>query len=522
MSLFKSTAIVSIFTFLSRISGFVRDMVLARFFGTSIWMSAFIIVFQIPNYMRRLFAEGSFSLAFVPVLNEIKATQSKQVLKQFIDRIAGSLMSIVLIVWMLMEIFAPQILWLFAPTWSATKPEVFQESVGMLRYTLFYFPLIILVAFAGGILNTHKKFALPAATPILLNVSLIASVVFLRDSFEIPAKSLAIGVLIAGVLQLLVQIPALLKLGLFPRFRFGFKDRKVKKVMKLMLPTLFASSIAQINLLLDAIIATMLPIVGVSFLYFANRLLEFPLGVFAIAISTVILPTLSRQFAKNEAHEFFKTMQWALNLGFLIAIPAAIGLFVLAHEVVITLFQYGEFDSLSSTFTALSLMAYMLALPAFIINKILLPAFYSRKDTSTPVKIGLITMFANMALNFIFVGILWYFDFVALHVGLALASAVSGWMQTIMLYKSLRNKNIIPVGVIQWQTVFKILAASILMAICIIWLLANLGDWSEVSGWLRFVNLMLCIVAGISIYFLSLTIMKVKVKAILIHKGQSQ
>ena len=249
MSLFKSTAIVSLYTLISRISGFIRDMVMAGFFGASIWSDAFIAVFRIPNFMRRLFAEGSFSMAFVPVLNEIKTKGTKQELKEFIDKISGALFAIVLVVWMLMELFAPQIMWLTAHKWKTTEPVVFQGSIEMLRYTLVYFPLITLVAFSGGILNTHKKFAIPAATPILLNIALIASMFFLRDNFDIPVKSLAFGVLIAGVLQLIIQIPSLLKLGLFPRFAFGFKDKQVKKVMKLMVPTLFGSSVAQINIL---------------------------------------------------------------------------------------------------------------------------------------------------------------------------------------------------------------------------------------------------------------------------------
>ena len=516
MSLFKSTAVVSIFTFLSRISGFIRDIFMAVFFGASAWADAFLVVFKIPNFMRRLFAEGSFALAFVPVLNEIKAKESKQELKVFIDKIAGSLLAIVLIVWMLMEIFAPQVLSIFAHSWIKEKPEVFNGSVDMLRLTLFYFPLITLVSLAGGILNTHKKFAIPAATPILLNVSLIASMFFLRDSFDIPVKSLAIGVLIAGILQLLVQIPSLVKLGLLPRFKFGFKDSKVKKVMNLMVPTLFGSSIAQINLLVDTIIATHLITGSVAFLYYSERLLEFPLGVFAIAISTVILPTLSRQFAKNKQHEFVKTMQWALNLGFFIAIPAAIALAVMSKEVVVTLFQYGEFDGDNSTMTAISLVAYMLALPAFIINKILLPAYYSRKDTKSPVKIGIIAMLSNIVLNFLFVGILTYYNFFALHVGLALASAVSGWMQTILLYNGLKKKAVVPKGVIQWSVVFKITTASIIMALSILYLMSFLGDWSINHGLIRFGYLIMCILLGVLVYFGSLVVMKIDFKKLMV------
>lgn len=516
MSLFKSTAIVSIFTFLSRISGFVRDIFMARFLGATAWADAFLVVFKIPNFMRRLFAEGSFSLAFVPVLNEIKANQSKKELKQFIDSVAGSLFSIVLIVWMLMEIFAPQVLFLFASSWIDDKPDVFEGSVQMLRVTLFYFPLIILVSLAGGILNTHKKFALPAATPILLNISLIASMFFLRDSFDIPVMSLAIGVLIAGIAQLIIQIPALLKLGLFPRFKVNYKDSKVKKVMNLMVPTLFGSSIAQINLLIDTIIATHLITGSVAFLYYSERLLEFPLGVFAIAISTVILPTLSIQFAKNKQQEFVKTMRWALNLGFFIAIPAAIALAVMAKQVVVTLFQYGEFTSYNSDMTAISLIAYMLALPAFIINKILLPAYYSRKDTKSPVKIGIIAMLANIIFNFLFVGILMYFNFVALHVGLALASALSGWMQTFMLYNGLKKNGVIPNGVVQWSVVNKLILASLIMATSIILLLNNLGDWSSYAGLIRYSYLLACISLGVIVYFGCLYLMKIKLKKLLV------
>ncbi len=518
MSLFKSTAIVSVFTFLSRISGFIRDIFMAKFFGASVWTDAFIVVLKIPNFMRRLFAEGSFALAFVPVLNEIKANQSKQELKLFIDKIAGSLLAIVLIVWMLMELFAPQILSLFAHSWIKERPEQFDASIDMLRITLFYFPLITLVSLAGGILNTHKKFAIPAATPILLNISLIACMFYLRNSFDIPVKSLAVGVLIAGIVQLLVQIPPLLKLGLLPNFKFGYKDSKVQKVMKLMVPTLFGSSIAQINMLIDTIIATHLIAGSVAFLYYSERLLEFPLGIFAIAISTVILPTLSRQYAKNNQEDFVKTMRWALNLGFVIAIPAAIALIVMANEVVSTLFQRGEFTQNDSQMTALSLMAYMLALPAFIINKILLPAYYSRKDTKSPVKIGVIAMLSNIGLNFLFVGILIYLDFVALHVGLALASAVSGWMQTFMLYRGLKNKSIIPAGVVQWSFVFKLLLASIFMALSIVLLLNNLGDWSSFTGLMRFSYLLLCIVLGLLVYFVSLYFMKIKLRRLLVLK----
>ena len=284
-----------------------------------------------------------------------------------------------------------------------------------------------------------------------------------------------------------------------------------------MVPTLFGSSIAQINLLVDTIIATHLITGSVSYLYYSERLLEFPLGVFAIAISTVILPTLSRQYAKNKQQEFIKTLRWALNLGFFIAIPAATALAVMAREVVITLFQHGEFTSTDTYMTALSLIAYMLALPAFIINKILLPAYYARKDTKSPVTIGIIAMLANIVFNFIFIGILIYFDFIALHVGLALASALSGWMQTFMLYNGLKKNEIIPSGVIQWSLVNKLIVASIVMAASILLLINNLGDWTIFSGLMRYTYLLSCIVLGVLVYFISLFLMKIKFKNLWVH-----
>lgn len=517
MSLFKSTAIVSIFTLVSRVSGFLRDMVMAIFFGASGLTDAFLVAFKIPNFMRRLFAEGSFSLAFVPVLNEIKASQSKIELKYFIDQVAGSLCAVVIIVWVLMELFAPQILSLFAYQWYAQELEIFDHSVEMLRYTLFYLPLISLVAFAGGILNSHQRFALPAATPILLNVSLISSAFFLRGYFEVPIKSLAIGVLVAGILQLFIQIPALIKLGMFPKFKLGFTDQKVKKVMRLMVPTLFGSSIAQVNLLLDTLIATMLPIAGsVAFLYFSDRLLEFPLGVFAIAISTVILPTLSRQYAEGDRQQFASTMQWALNLGFFIAIPAAAGLGVLANEVVVTLFQYGEFNERTSELTAMSLMAYMLALPAFVLNKILLPAFFSRKDAKTPVKIGVVAMILNMLFNLLLVAVLWYFEVVALHVGLALASALSGWVQTILLYSGLKQKHVISSGVIQWRVVISMICASVVMSIVVMYTSSMIGEWSAFAWYMRLIYLVLCIAIGLFVYLGVLFFMKINVRKLLV------
>jgi len=520
MNLFKSTAIVSFFTFLSRITGFVRDMVVARLFGATLWTDAFFVAFKIPNFLRRLFAEGSFSLAFIPVLNEIKASGDRHALKQFIDRIAGSLLAVTLIVFALMEIFAPAVIALFAPGYL-DKPEVYRETVSMLRMTLPYLPLISLVAFSGGILNSHQRFALPAATPILLNLSLIASALWLKNQFDPPVKALAFGVLVAGIVQLLIQVPALWRMGLLPRPRWGFADPQVRKVMRLMGPTLFGSSIAQVNLLLDTVIATFLPLAGsVSFLYYSDRLLEFPLGVFGIAISTVILPTLSHQHASSHAEAFLQTIRWAVKLALLIALPAAAGLAVLASPVVISLFEYGRFDAISSHMTALSLTAYMLGLPAFVLNKVLLPAFYSRKDTRTPVKIGVMSLFANMALNIALTAFLWWVGFVALHVALALASAISGWLQTVLLYRALRQTAAIGQSLLPWPSLCRIALASGFMTIVLLtanWALTGIAGWDwHAQAWYARLSVLLALIAiGVFSYGLALWVMGIDPRRII-------
>ena len=303
MNLIKSTAVVSFFTLISRISGFVRDVLLARFFGASLWTDAFFVAFKIPNFMRRLFAEGSFSLAFIPVLNEVKTQRSRDTLKEFLNHIFGCLLAVLLVVLGILELIAPGVISVFAPGFIS-HPEVFDSTVDMLRVTLPYLLFISLVAFSGGILNSFGRFALPAATPILLNLSLIWSAVYLRDNMAVPVMALAFGVLIAGVLQLIVQVPALWRLGLLPKPVVKFHDPEVKKVMTLMLPTLLGSSVAQINLLIDTLLATLLPLVGsVSFLYYSERLVEFRLGLFGIAISTVILRRLATAFAGKDDTE---------------------------------------------------------------------------------------------------------------------------------------------------------------------------------------------------------------------------
>jgi putative peptidoglycan lipid II flippase len=510
MNLLKSTAVVSLFTLFSRIAGFVRDALFARFFGASVWTDAFVVAFKIPNFMRRIFAEGSFSLAFIPVLNEIKARNNDAYLKQFINHIMGCLLAILLIVLALMELLAPGIIVAFAPGFM-DQPDVYSVAVDMLRITLPYLLLISLVAFTSGILNSFGKFAVPAATPILLNLVLILCMLYLRDEFAVPVMSLAIGVLIAGFVQLFFQLPFLVRLGIIPKPVVRFHDPEVKKVMTLMLPTLLGSSVAQINLLIDTMLATMLPLVGSpTYLYYSDRLLEFPLGLFGIAISTVILPRLSQTFACKEQAEYQQTLRWAMSLAMFVALPSALGLLVLAQPVVITLFAYDQFGLQSAQYTSYSLMVFMLGLPAFVANKVLLPAFYSRKDTKSPVKIALKSMLVNVILNFAFVGLLYYLDVVSLHIGLAMAGVGSAWMQCGWLYRKLKEDGIISGRLLSWSLLWKMVVSLLMMGgvLLISWMMDI--QWYELRWYERFWHLSAVIAAAGMIYLLSMWVLKAK------------
>ncbi len=487
-------------TLLSRIFGLLRDITLATFFGASGGTDAFLVAFKIPNFMRRLFAEGAFSLAFVPVLSEYREKYDKAVLKDLVNHVAGTLGSFLLVLSILGMIFAPALVYLFAPGF-ADNPGQMQLTADLLRITFPYIFFIALVAFAGGILNSYQQFALPALTPILLNICLIASAFFLAPYFDEPLMALAWGVAIAGLAQLLIQFPALIKLGLMPIPKIKRAHAGVSKITKLMLPAIFGSSVAQINLLLDTVIASFLITGSVTWLYYSDRLLEFPLGILGIAVATVILPTLSQQHARASSEQFNQTLNWALRLVALITIPACIGLFLLAGPILSSLFEYGKFTAQDTYFSSLSLMAYMLGLPALIAIKVLAPGFYARQDTRTPVRIAIIAMVSNMILNIVFVLPLVFMDYQAPHVGLALATSFSAYINAILLYRGLRqNAVFIPqAGWFAW--LFRIIIATIAMTAVIIWLSPDSSQWSQWGSVQRLTNLALIIFPGIIIYF---------------------
>ena len=500
MKLLKSTATVGSATILSRILGFVRDVVLARMFGVSSETDAFFLAFRIPNFMRRLFAEGSFSLAFVPVLSEYKATGDREALRDLIDHVTGTLAAILLVLTAVGIFAAPLVLSIFAPGWLADDRPEFSLSAGMLRITFPYIMLISLTALAGGILNTFERFLIPALTPVLLNISLIAAALLLADNLDVPVTALAWGVLAAGFAQLLLQIPALMRLGLMPRPRWGWRHSGVRRILKLMIPTLFGSSVAQVNLLFDSIIATFLISGSVSWLYYSDRLLEFPLGVLGIALATVILPSLSQKHAQASSREFSATLDWALRLALIITVPAAVGLAILAEPILITLFQYDAFKPEDVHMSALSLIAYSVGLPAFIAVKVLAPGYYARQDTKTPVKVAVAAMATNMVLNVIFVGLLLFNDFEGPHAGLALASSVAAYLNAVLLYRGLRKRKVYIPERGWFRLWVSVILACGTMGALLLFMTHDSASWLAADATLRIKNLSLTIAFGIMLY----------------------
>jgi len=473
--LFKSTAVVAAMTFLSRILGLIRDIIFANYFGVSNGTDAFFVAFKIPNFMRRLFAEGAFSQAFVPVFSEYKETRSFSDLKDLINHVAGSLGGFLLILSIIGSLSAPLLVYVFAPGFA--DETRFQLTADMLAITFPYIFFIALTAFAGGILNSYNKFAVPAFTPVLLNLSLISAALWGADYFAQPIMALAWGVALAGFLQLLFQTPFLAKLKLLPRPQFKRAHEGVKKIQKLMLPAIIGSSVAQINLLLDTIIASFLITGSVTWLYYSDRLVEFPLGVFGIALATVILPSLSKQHANQSPDKFNQTLDWALKLVTLIALPASLGLFLLASPLLASLFGYGEFSAHDTRMSSLSLMAYAIGLPAFIYIKVLAPGFYARQDTKTPMRIGVQAMISNMFLNLLFVIPMVMMEFEGPHTGLALATSGSAYINAFMLYRGLKRQGIYK-HLDGWgKLLLQALLANTLMATFLIFLSPSIDSW---------------------------------------------
>jgi putative peptidoglycan lipid II flippase len=479
--LLGSSFVVSIGTMLSRVLGLVRDVVLANLLGAAPNADAFFVAFKIPNFLRRLFAEGAFSQAFVPVLTETREQGSHEAVRHLVDRVAGVLGGSLFVLTALAMVMAPWVALIFAPGFSRDVAKL-ALTADLIVWTFPYLLLISLTGFCGAILNTYGRFAVPAYTPVLLNLSLITAAVVWAPTMPEPALGLAMGVTLAGVVQLLFQLPSLRALKLTPRPVWDTKDEGVRKILMLMVPALFGVSVSQINLLFDTVLASLLPDGSVAWLYYSDRLTELPLGVFAIAIATVILPTLSALNSRAEPEEFSQTLAWAMRNVLLIAVPATVALWLLAEPILATLFQYGAFTDRDVEMAAASLRAYTVGLGGFMLIKVLAPGYYARQDMKTPVKIGIIAMVSNMVLNVLFVfPLMWYFEMG--HVGLALATSVSAWINAGLLYLGLRRGGIPLTGVFEAKFIARLVVAVSLMGIAVsmmspavsLWLIADLS-----------------------------------------------
>ena len=504
-SFIRSSSVVAVMTFLSRILGLIRDFVIARYFGANGLTDAFLVAFRIPNFFRRLFAEGAFSQAFLPILADVKANQSDQEVQLVINHIATKLLSVLMLITLIAVVLAPVIIFLFA--WgfyfNADMTQFYLAS-NMLRITFPYLLLISLTALSGSILNTYDNFSIPAFTPVLLNISLILSAIFLSKFLSTPIMALAWGVLIGGVAQLSFQIPFLLKIKRLPKIQFGH-HKALTTLKKRMIPALFGVSVSQINLLVDTMIASTLIAGSVSWLYYSDRLLELPLALIGIALATVALAKLSNYYSKKDNKNFIDTIDKALLYALILGFPACIGLVFLSEELIVTLFQYELFDAHAAKQTSLSLQAYGSGLMAFIAIKIFAPIFLSRGDTKTPVKAGVVAMISNVILNLILV------QFYG-HIGLAAATSISALINATLLYFFLIQQSIFKFNISFYKMLIKVLFAVTIMAMYIWYFETPIEYYLDSSLSERVLSISRTIIISAVIYFSTLYTLGIRLK----------
>jgi putative peptidoglycan lipid II flippase len=498
--LLKATSVVGFMTLLSRVTGLARDVAFSSWFGSGIVMDAFTVAFKIPNMLRRFFAEGAFSQAFVPVIAEYRSQRSFAETRELLDRMAGTLGAALFVITAIGVVAAPVLILAFAPGFHGGDDR-FALAVEMLRFTFPYVLFVSLTALAGSVLNVYRRFAVAAFTPVLLNVVMIACAGWLEPVFDTPGLGLALGVLVAGVVQLGFQLPFLRQLRLLPRPRLGLRHEGVRRILKLMLPAVFGSSVAQISILLDTLIASFLAAGSISWLYYSDRLVEFPLGVLGIALATVILPRLADQHAERSPQQFSATLDWALRCTFVVGVPAAIALAVLAEPLMTTLFYRGEFTTRDVAMSAASLRAYAPGLLGFILVKVLAPGFFARQDARTPVRSALIALVLGMALSVLFVVVLSRTGWAPPHTGIAAATACSALLNSALLFAGLRGSGVYRAAGGWPKLVVQIGLPSALMGGALVLALARCGDWFALHTLERVGLLALLVAGGAAVYF---------------------
>ena len=499
MNLLRALATVSSMTLLSRILGFVRDFVIARSFGAGMATDAFFVAFRLPNLLRRLFAEGAFSQAFVPLLAEYRNRGGEADTKLLVDRVATALLLAVLVVTLIGIAAAPLLIYVTAPGFAADAGK-FALTVELTRITFPYILFMALVALAAGILNTWSRFALPAFTPVLLNLSFIGMALLAAPWFDPPVLALAWAVFIGGVLQLALQLPALKKIGMLPRFDFAPGDPGVRRVLLLMGPAVLGVSVSQISLLINTVFASFLPSGSVSWLYYADRLMEFPAGLLGAALGTILLPSLAKAHATGRGDEFSSLLDWGLRLTLLLTLPAALALALLAVPLLATLFQHGAFSADDVMQTRSALVAYSVGLAGLILVKVLAPGFYARQDIRTPVKIALITLAATQAMNLAFIG--WI-----RHAGLALSIGLASCLNAALLYRGLRQADAYRPAA-GWAAFVAKLAVALIAMTAVLWFAAGAdAAWLTMSAGAKVARLAGVVMLGAATYFATLALL---------------
>lgn len=512
-SLIKSTTTVICMTMISRVFGFIRDVVTAAYFGAGVASDAFTVAFKIPNFLRRLFAEGSFSQAFVPVLAEYRQKQTHEEVQRFINAMTGTLGLTLLVITVLGVLGAPWVVRLFAPGFE-TSGVRFDLAVTMLRITFPYLFLISLTALSGAVLNTYSRFWVAAFTPVFLNIAMIGSAIWLSPRLVTPILGIAWGVLIAGILQLVFQWPFLKHLHLLPKPSINFRDPGVMRVLKLMVPALFGVSVGQINLLVDTIFVSLLVVGSPTWLYYSDRLMEFPLGVFGVAISTVILPHLSRHHASLSKESFSLTIDWALRAVLLVGLPAAVFLAFLSGPMLSTLFQHGTFDEHAVVMSQKSLCAFAVGIAPFMLVKVLAAGFYAKHDLRTPVRIGIAAMASNTLLN---VMLIWPLA----HAGIALATSLAAIINGGCLYYFLRRRGLYSPRDGWKGFALRLLFANVVLAAWLWFGSGELNDWMTHNTIWRINHLAFLCVTAMLLYFASLWLAGIRVHHLLMPQ-QSQ
>ncbi|MEP9938959.1 murein biosynthesis integral membrane protein MurJ [Klebsiella sp. GG_Kp170] len=504
MNLLKSLAAVSSMTMFSRVLGFARDAIVARIFGAGMATDAFFVAFKLPNLLRRIFAEGAFSQAFVPILAEYKSKQGEDATRVFVSYVSGLLTLALAIVTVIGMLAAPWVITITAPGFADTADK-FALTTQLLRITFPYILLISLASLVGAILNTWNRFSVPAFAPTFLNVSMIGFALFAAPYFHPPVLALAWAVTVGGVLQLAYQLQHLKKIGMLVLPRINLKDAGAMRVVKQMGPAILGVSVSQISLIINTIFASFLVSGSVSWMYYADRLMEFPSGVLGVALGTILLPSLSKSFASGNHDEYCRLMDWGLRLCFLLALPSAVALGIIAKPLTVALFQYGKFSAFDAAMTQRALVAYSVGLMGLIVVKVLAPGFYSRQDIKTPVKIAIVTLIMTQVMNLAFIGPL-------KHAGLSLSIGLAACLNAALLYWQLRKQKIFTPQP-GWLTfLLRLVAAVVVMAAALLGVMHLMPEWSQGTMPFRLMRLLVVVVAGVVAYFATLLVLGFRVK----------